>query len=215
MIMAQESKASETVKEYAIIVGVGPSLGRSFALKFASNGYNIVLVSRSKTSTDPIKEEVNKAHKSVCVECISVDTTDEAKVKSEYEKLLNEKGQELGECGVLIYNAGPKFNPKSILDTSVDEFLTGYKAGCVGALIWSQQVLPKMLANKKGSILLTGATASLRGGATFQTLACPKFGLRALSQSLAREFQKQHIHVAHFIIDGVIYSEKTSKWLPV
>ena len=73
-----------------------------------------------------------------------------------------------------------------------------------GAFYAAQQVLPAMIEAERGTILLTGATASLRGSARFSALAVGKFGLRALAQSMAREFGPQGIHVAHVIIDGQI-----------
>ena len=212
--MSQEQKAdSSPTSQFAVIAGVGPSLGRSLALKWAKNNFNIVLVSRNETSTNPVKQEINQLYPSIIVECLQADTTDENSVKEAYKTLIDTKGGELGVCGTLIYNAGPKFAPKSILDTEIDDFNIGLKVGITGALIWSKQLLPEMIKNGFGTILLTGATASLRGSSKFSGLAAPKFGLRALGQSLSREFQKDGIHTAHIIIDGVIYSQKTKDWL--
>jgi NAD(P)-dependent dehydrogenase (short-subunit alcohol dehydrogenase family) len=96
-----------------------------------------------------------------------------------------------------------------ILDLDVAQFEQAWRANCLGALLGAQQVLAAMLTRGQGTILLTGATASLRGAANFAGLAVGKFGLRALAQSMARELGPQGIHVAHFVIDGQIDNPRT------
>jgi NAD(P)-dependent dehydrogenase (short-subunit alcohol dehydrogenase family) len=91
-----------------------------------------------------------------------------------------------------------------ILELPPEDFDRCWKANCAGAFYGAQSVLPAMLQRGRGTIILTGATASLRGSARFSALAVGKFGLRALAQSMAREFGPQGVHVAHAIIDGQI-----------
>ena len=91
-----------------------------------------------------------------------------------------------------------------ILELTPEQFEQNWKVNCFGAFLAVQQVLPAMIERGGGTILLTGATAAVRGSAKFAALAVGKFGLRALAQSLAREFGSQGIHVAHIIIDGMI-----------
>jgi NAD(P)-dependent dehydrogenase (short-subunit alcohol dehydrogenase family) len=91
-----------------------------------------------------------------------------------------------------------------ILELTPEQFESSWKVNCFGAFLAVQQVLPAMVERSRGTILLTGATAAVRGSAKFAALAVGKFGLRALAQSLAREFGSQGIHVAHIIIDGMI-----------
>ena len=91
-----------------------------------------------------------------------------------------------------------------VLDVDPSALTTALNVGTVGLLTAVQQVLPNMLQQKQGTILVTGATASLRGGAKFLGLAVPKAATRNLVQSIAREVQPQGIHVAHFIIDGQV-----------
>jgi len=102
------------------------------------------------------------------------------------------------------------------METSVEEFERCWKTACLGGFLVGREAVRAMLAAKpggrhRGTLLFTGATASLRGGAMFHNLAVGKFGLRALAQSMAREFQPQGIHVAHVIIDGQIASERTGR----
>ena len=88
------------------------------------------------------------------------------------------------------------------------------KANCAGAFYAAQSVLPAMLEQGRGTVILTGATASMRGSAKFSALATGKFALRALAQSMAREFGPQGIHVAHAIIDGQIDTPRVRSMSP-
>lgn len=90
------------------------------------------------------------------------------------------------------------------MDTSVSEFEKSWRVNCLGGFIAAKQVLPDMVEAKSGTILFSGATASLRSGANFVNLAVGKFGLRAVAQSMAREFGPKGIHVANVNIDGLI-----------
>ncbi len=83
-----------------------------------------------------------------------------------------------------------------------------------GAFYAAQQVLPAMVEAGRGTVVLTGATASLRGSARFSALAVGKFGLRALAQSMAREFGPQVVHVAHVVIDGQINTPRVREMRP-
>jgi NAD(P)-dependent dehydrogenase (short-subunit alcohol dehydrogenase family) len=102
-----------------------------------------------------------------------------------------------------VYNAGA-FERASVLDTSPEDFERCWRIGCFGGFLVGRAAARAMLTRGSGTIVLTGATASLRGGAGFVNLASPKFGLRALAQSMARELGPKGIHVAHAIIDGQI-----------
>jgi NAD(P)-dependent dehydrogenase (short-subunit alcohol dehydrogenase family) len=110
---------------------------------------------------------------------------------------------ELGDPEVFVYNAGV-FQMGGILELTPELFDDCFRANCSGAFYGAQQVLPAMLEKGRGTVILTGATAALRGSANFAALATGKFGLRALAQSMAREFGPQGIHVAHVVIDGQI-----------
>jgi NAD(P)-dependent dehydrogenase (short-subunit alcohol dehydrogenase family) len=102
---------------------------------------------------------------------------------------------------------------KPVLDTTAEEFAQCWSNACLGGFLTGREAARAMLAAKgnerhRGTIIFTGATASLRGGANFVNLAVGKFGLRALAQSMARELQPQGIHVATVLIDGQIESNE-------
>jgi NAD(P)-dependent dehydrogenase (short-subunit alcohol dehydrogenase family) len=196
-----------TIMSTAYILGTGPGLGAALARRFAREGFSVALMARSASNMDPFRDEITKSGGRAM--SIAVDATDEASIKAGFDRAASE----LGPADVFVYNAG-MFKMAGVLDVSPDEFEKAWRANCFGAFVGAQRVLPAMLAKKRGTILLTGATASMRGGARFSCVAVGKFGLRALAQSLAREFQPQGIHVAHVVVDGQIDLPRTRQMFP-
>lgn len=180
----------------AVVLGVGPGLGATVARRFASQGFSLGLMARSAEKLTEIQTEIEKGGGKAL--SISVDATDPASVTSSFAQL-----QQLGNPEVFVYNAGA-FQMGGILEITPEQFEFNWKTNCFGAFLSVQQVLPAMVERGRGTILFTGATAALKGSARFAGLAVGKFGLRALAQSMAREFGPQGIHVAHIIIDGQI-----------
>jgi NAD(P)-dependent dehydrogenase (short-subunit alcohol dehydrogenase family) len=154
-------------------------------------------MARSEESLAGVREEIEG--KGGTALPITADATDPASVEEAFGRVR----QELGGPEVFVYNAGA-FQMGGILEVVPERFDECFKANCAGAFYAARQVLPAMVEAGRGTILLTGATASLRGSARFSALAVGKFGLRALAQSMAREFGPQGIHVAHVVIDGQI-----------
>src|SRR5208282_3951462 len=109
----------------------------------------------------------------------------------------------LGPLACAVFNAGA-FRPGSILDIAPNDFEHCWRVGAFAGFLVGQAAARRMVPRGSGTILFTGATASLRGGAKFANLASPKFALRAVAQSMARELGPRGIHVAHVIIDGQI-----------
>jgi len=181
----------------AAILGVGPALGAAVARRFAREGFAVGLMARGEEGLAAIREEIEKGGGTALA--VSTDATDAASVASAFDRVR----EELGDPEVFVYNAGA-FQMGGILELSPRQFDDCFRANCSGAFYGAQQVLPAMVETGRGTILLTGATASLRGSANFAALATGKFGLRALAQSMAREFGQQGVHVAHIVIDGQI-----------
>jgi NAD(P)-dependent dehydrogenase (short-subunit alcohol dehydrogenase family) len=140
---------------------------------------------------------------------VSADATDPASVAAAFDEVRSN----LGAPEIFVYNAGA-FQMGGILDLSPEKFDECFKANCAGAFYAAQQVLPAMVDGGRGTVLLTGATAALRGGARFSALAVGKFGLRALAQSMAREFGPRGIHVAHVVVDGQIDTPRVREMSP-
>ena len=181
----------------AAVLGVGPGLGAAVARRFAREGFAVALMARREESVSGVREEIVGAGGTALP--VSTDATDPASVAAAFAEVRNN----LGDPEVFVYNAGA-FQMGGILDLSPEKFDECFKANCAGAFYAAQQVLPAMVEAGRGTVLLTGATAALRGSARFSALAVGKFGLRALAGSMAREFGPRGIHVAHVVIDGQI-----------
>lgn len=181
----------------AAIIGVGPGLGSAVARRFAREDYAVALVARREESLAGARQEIEETGGTALA--VTADATDPASVAKAFERIR----EELGDPGMLVYNAGA-FQMGGILEVEPEKFDECLRANCSGALYAAQQVLPAMVEAGRGTIILTGATAALRGGASFSALATGKFALRALAQSAAREFGPQGVHVAHTVIDGQI-----------
>jgi NAD(P)-dependent dehydrogenase (short-subunit alcohol dehydrogenase family) len=184
------------------IVGAGPGLGAAIARRFAREGFALALLARDAAHTESLAREIEgRGGRALGV---ALDATAAGPVADAFH-VVREK---LGDPTVLAYNAGA-FVQGGILELDPARFEQAWRVNCLGALLCAQQVLPAMLRERRGTLLFTGATASLRGGARFAGLAVGKFGLRALAQAMAREFGPQGIHVAHFVIDGQIDNPRT------
>lgn len=188
--------------EVAMIVGAGPGLGFALARRFGRGEMNVALAARDAEKIEAMAAECSGiAHSARAYSC-------DATVEQDVDKLFERTAAELGEPSLVVYNAGA-FVPNSILDTTPEEFERCWRIGCFGAFLVGREAARRMKARvdaggEGGTIIFTGATASLRGSARFHNLAVGKFGLRALAQSMARELQPAGIHVAHVVIDGRI-----------
>ncbi len=191
----------------AVVLGVGPGLGAAVARRFAGEDFDVVLMARREESLTETRREIEDEGGKALT--LSADATDADSVAAAFGRVRDE----LGDPGVLVYNAGA-FQMGGVLDLSPKQFDECFKANCAGAFYAAQQVLPAMVEGGRGTILLTGASAALRGKANFSALAVGKFGLRALAQSMAREFGPQGVHVAHVIIDGQINTPSMREMMP-
>ena len=191
----------------AAVLGVGPGLGSAAARRFAREGFAVALLARGQDKLDHAKAQLDKLGGTSLT--VATDAADPASVRAAFATI----GRELGPPEVLIYNAGA-YQMGGILEVTPEQFAACWQANCMGGFLAAQQVLPAMLERGGGTLLFSGATASLRGSARFSCLAVGKFGLRALAQSLAREFGPRGIHVAHIIIDGQIDTPRLRAAVP-
>jgi NAD(P)-dependent dehydrogenase (short-subunit alcohol dehydrogenase family) len=177
-----------------LVAGVGPGLGIAVATAFARQGYQVAMLSRSRDRLTALAAQA--PGRLVAIPC---DVTDPAAVSAAFE----EAEQHLGPLACAVFNAGA-YRKGSILDIAPNDFEHCWRVGAFAGFLVGQAAARRMVAHGAGTILFTGATASLRGGANFANLASPKFALRALAQSMARELGPRGIHVAHVIVDGQI-----------
>uniref|UniRef100_A0A6B2LNR5 Ketoreductase (KR) domain-containing protein n=1 Tax=Arcella intermedia TaxID=1963864 RepID=A0A6B2LNR5_9EUKA len=123
----------------AVVVGVGPGIGKAVALKFAKEGYSVALVARNINKLEPIKQEIEALTTGQKVACFPSDASDEKSVKGAYKAITSQ----LGVPSVLIYNAAARrLIVQGICDVSTEEFINFWKINCLGAFFWSREVLP-------------------------------------------------------------------------
>ena len=197
----------------AIIFGVGPrqGVGAELCHRAASRGLHVFVNGRTQDKIDAVVADIEAAGGSASA--VLADVTDAEAVNSALDMVAaDERPLELA-----IYNAGNNL-PGKFLDVTPEVYEDMWRVCCMGAFLVSQATLRLMLAQQTGSeyqsLLFTGASASLRGKAGFSAFASGKGALRMLTQSLAREFGPQGIHVAHVIIDGIIEGEKVRTRFP-
>ncbi len=178
--------------ETVLIVGTGGGLSASVAKRFAREGARIVLASRDIDKLAPLAAET----KAQLVRC---DAADRASV----DALFAACDAGPGAPDIVVYN--PSFRVRGpFLDLDPDAVRKTIEVSAFGGFLVAQQALRRMVPKGGGVLLLTGASASVKGYAQSAPFAMGKFALRGLAQSLAREFQPKNIHVAHFVIDGGI-----------
>jgi NAD(P)-dependent dehydrogenase (short-subunit alcohol dehydrogenase family) len=167
----------------ALIGGAGEGLGAALGRRFAQEGLEVVLSSRTQGEKADLREE--------------------AEVIALFDRVESRRPVE-----VAIFNAGANFRA-SILDTPAEMFEKVWRLGCYAGFLFGREAARRMTARGKGTILFTGATASVRGSAQFAAFAAAKGGLRQVAQSMARELGPKNIHVAHVVIDGVIDNRRS------
>ena len=184
-----------------LVTGIADGLGASIAATFALAGYDILGLARSNKAAVSIGRVV-AAMGGDYTHLVS-DVTKAADVATALEPYL-------GKINVMVHNA-QAFLSKPFDQVDESQFEAVWRVTCLGAMTVARLVLPHMVSAKHGTIILTGASAALRGSAKFAAFASAKFALRGLAQSLAREYGPAGIHVAHVVIDGLVDGPQTEQ----
>ena len=180
---------------HAIVIGVGPGLGAALVEKCAREGMKVSAGARDKDRLRKLLDERGLKD----VPTLRCDVTDQASVNGVFSDAV----AAAGAPDLVVFNASG-FGRGSILELAPGQLEAAWQVGCLGGFLVGQAAARAMAPAGRGTILFTGATASLRGSANFAPFAIAKFGLRALAQSMARELGPKGIHVAHMVIDGQI-----------
>jgi NAD(P)-dependent dehydrogenase (short-subunit alcohol dehydrogenase family) len=178
----------------ALIVGAGEGLSASLARRFAKEKIKVALAAR----------KIEKLG-ALCIETGARAFACDATNAEEVERLFGLVARELGNPDIVVYNASARARG-AFVDLVPAEVAQSIAVSAFGGFLVAQQAAIRMLQNKRGAILFTGASASVKGYAQSAPFAMGKFALRGLAQSMARELSPQGIHVAHFVIDGGIRS---------
>jgi NAD(P)-dependent dehydrogenase (short-subunit alcohol dehydrogenase family) len=190
----------------AIVIGVGPDrgLGAQLCHRFAAEGLHVLVAGRSQDKLDAVVEAIRETGGSA--ESVVADATSE----SDTQDLFDRAGDALS---LAIYNAGNN-TPGHIADMEADYFERSWRVCCFGGFLFGREAVRRMRPLGGGTLLFTGASASLRGRAFFGAFNSSKAGLRALAQALAKEVAADGIHVGHVVVDGAIGGDKIMKGLP-
>lgn len=181
----------------AVITGFNAGLSESLATLLLHRDFQVIGISRRGTFSGQFAE----THKGFSA--YTCDVSDEDQVKNCFSEIRKTHGN----ATVLIHNAA-QLLLKDFLELKSEEFLSLWKTSCLGAVNVSKQVLPAMLENKNGTLIFSGATASVKAGPNSSAFSSAKFALRGLTQSLARAYGPKGIHVIHTVLDGVIWGER-------
>lgn len=193
----------------AVVVGVGASQGTGAALcrRFAREGLHVFAAGRTAERLESVAKEIEAAGGRATA--VPTDATVEADVA----RLLDRARDEGGSLDLVAYNAGNnRISP--LLDMSSDFFEDTWRLVCFGGFLVGREAARRMLPQGSGSILFTGATASVKARPPFTAFASAKAALRALAFAMAREFGPQGLHVGHVVIDGVIDGDQVNRRLP-
>lgn len=178
----------------ALIVGAGPGISASLARALAAAGLKVGLAARGVEKLAPLAEETG-------AQTFALDASDPAAVAH----LFEQADERLGEPDVVVYNASARVRGR-IADIDPEQVRRALEISAFGGFLVVQQAAKRMTPRGRGAILLTGATASVKGFPLSSSFAMGKFALRGLAQSAARELGPHGVHVAHFVIDGGVRS---------
>jgi NAD(P)-dependent dehydrogenase (short-subunit alcohol dehydrogenase family) len=179
----------------ALIVGAGEGLSASLARLFSREGIRVALAARQIEKLGALCTETG-------ARAFACNATD----ADEVERLFGLVEREIATPDLVVYNASGR-SRGAFTDLVPAEVANAIAVSAFGGFLVAQQAVKRMLPNKHGAILFTGASASVKGYAQSAPFAMGKFALRGLAQSMARELSPQGIHVAHFVIDGGIRSK--------
>jgi NAD(P)-dependent dehydrogenase (short-subunit alcohol dehydrogenase family) len=198
------------------IAGVGASagLGAAIARRFAQGGLAVALTGRTAGRVESVANEIRTA--GGVAHAITGDISTESSVAE-----LGARVRDLGPLAAAVFNAGNATRAPT-LELTAEQFEQAWRTSVLGGFLFAQAALRRILnngldpaaASGRGSLIFTGATGALRGKPPYAAFAAAKAGLRSLSQSLAREFGPEGVHVAHVVIDGGIDGERLRQSAP-
>jgi len=187
-------------KKAILVIGAGDATGGAIARRFAREGYIACVTRRQADKLQPLVEQIEaeggRAH----------GFGSDARKEEEMVALVDRIEREIAPIEVAVFNIGANVR-FDVTETTERVYRKVWEMGALAGFLMGREVAKVMVPRGRGTILFTGATASLRGGAGFAAFAGAKHALRALAQTMARELAPQGIHVAHIVIDGAIDTE--------
>jgi len=195
------------MEKVALVIGAGDAIGSAIVRKFALQGLTVCAARRNGERLAPLVDELGAAgHR---VHAFSCDARKEEAVMALFANIE----ASIGAIDVVVFNVGANV-PMGILETDSRKFFKIWEMACFAGFLCGREAARYMTARQHGTIIFTGATASVRGAAGFAAFASAKHGLRALAQSMARELGPQNIHVSHVVIDAAVDTQWIAENLP-
>ncbi len=196
----------------AVVVGVGAEqgIGGAVCRRFAAEGYHVLVAGRTQSKIDRVAQTIRDRGGSA--EAALTDATDEAQVAGLFDRAMN-PGPGFAPADLVVFNAG---NNRRIdfREVEVSAFEALWRVGCFAGFLVGREAARRLVPLGRGTVIFTGASASLRGKPGYAQFAAAKAGLRMVAQAMAREFGPQGIHVAHVIIDGGVDGERLRSAVP-
>jgi NAD(P)-dependent dehydrogenase (short-subunit alcohol dehydrogenase family) len=181
----------------ALVVGAGDALGGAIAKRFAREGFAVAVARRTAEKLTPLVEAITAAGGKATAYAV------DARKEDQVIGLFDAVEASHGPLDVVIFNIGGNIR-FSILEMTAQKYIKTWEMACFSGFLTGREAARRMAQRAAGTILFTGATASVRGGAGFSAFSGGKAALRMLAQSMARELGPKGIHVAHVIVDGAI-----------
>ena len=187
-----------------LVIGAGAGIGGHAAKRFAAGGYHAVLARRSDSHrlealVEAIRSEGGEASGRLL----------DASLPDSIEDLVNEVERSIGPIECALYNLGAQIGNRALTDTPLRTFELGWRLGCFGLFRLAQVLLPRMAERGAGTLLVTSATAAVRGNAGQHSHAAAMGGRRMLCQTLNAEFAPRGVHVVHVVVDGSVDAPDT------
>ncbi|CAG2160959.1 SDR family NAD(P)-dependent oxidoreductase [Cupriavidus numazuensis] len=198
----------EKSNKVALLVAAGDAVGAAVARKFATNGYKVCIARRDAEKSQALIDELTE--QGCDIRAFSVD----ARKESQVQELFARVEAEVGPIEVSLYNGGANIK-KPLLETTEKIFHRSWELACFAGFLVGREAARYMVPRGRGTMLFTGATSSLRGGAGYAAFSAAKMGLRGAVQAMARELGPLNIHVMHLIIDAGVDSAEIHRRLAV
>jgi NAD(P)-dependent dehydrogenase (short-subunit alcohol dehydrogenase family) len=187
-------------KKAILVIGAGDATGGAIAKRFAREGYVACMTRRSADKLEPLVAEIQAAGGE------AHGFGSDARKEEEMVSLVERIEREIAPIEVAVFNIGANVR-FGITETTSRVYIKVWEMACFGGFLMGREAAKAMLPRGRGTIIFTGATASLRGRDGYAAFAGAKHALRALAQSMARELGPKGIHVAHPVVDGAIDTE--------
>jgi NAD(P)-dependent dehydrogenase (short-subunit alcohol dehydrogenase family) len=196
----------------AVVVGVGAERGLGAALcrRFAAEGYHVLVAGRTPEKIERVVASIHQGGGSA--EAMVVDTTREEDVVRLFDRAMSPGGGR-EPSSLVVFNAGnnQRIDFRELTAAQFEDF---WRVGCFGGFLVGREAARRLAPLGRGTVIFTGASASLRGKPGFAHFAAAKAGLRVIAQSMAREFGPLGIHVAHVVVDGAINGDRIRNRMP-